>query len=101
MIITNEMFKLFKFENYLLNVPQPVGQIVERLQIGDVVHQQDAHRTPIVGSSQRAESLLACSVPNLQLDWYPVQVDEFLLEVDACERMKLLNIINIDRFFYI
>lgn len=68
---------------YLLDVPQPIGQIIERLQICDVVHQQDAHRSPIVGSSQRPEPLLAGSVPNLQLDRHSVQVDEFLLEVDT------------------
>lgn len=67
----------------LLDILQPVGDVVEGLQICDVVQQQDAHRAPVVGGGERSEALLTGGVPNLQLDRNAVEIDDFLLKVYA------------------
>ena len=72
----------------LLDVPDPVLDVVEALLIGDVVHQHDAHGAAVVGRGDGPEPLLSRRVPNLQLDLLPVQLDCPDLEVDACGRPK-------------
>ncbi len=67
----------------LLNVPDPVLDVVEALLVGDVVYQHDSHRASIVGSRDGAEALLACRIPDLKLDLHPVEVDCADLEVDT------------------
>ena len=72
----------------LLDVPDPVLDVVEALLVGDVVHQHDAHGAAVVGRGDGPEPLLSRRVPNLQLDLLPVQLDCPDLEVDACRRPK-------------
>lgn len=56
---------------------------VEGAFIRDVVDEQDAHGTPVVGGSDGAEALLPCRIPDLQLHPLAVQLDGPDLEVDA------------------
>merc|ERR1719245_1637304 len=52
----------------LLDVPDPVLDVVEALLVGDVVLQHDPHGSSVVGGGNGSESLLSRSVPDLQLD---------------------------------
>ena len=52
----------------LLDVPDPVLDVVETLLVGDVVHQHDAHGAPVVGRGDSPEPLLTRRVPDLKLD---------------------------------
>ena len=71
----------------LLDVSDPVLDVVEALLVRDVVHQHDAHGAPVVGGGDGPEPLLSRRVPYLQLDFLPVQLDCPDLEVDACKRL--------------
>ncbi len=53
---------------YHLNLSDPVSNGEESLSIGDVIDQQDALSAAEIRSSNSSESLLAGSVPNLELD---------------------------------
>ena len=65
---------------YLL---QPVGDVVEGLLLGAVVHQNNAHSTLVVGLCDCPETLLASCVPNLQLDLLIININILNLEVNA------------------
>ena len=47
----------------LVNLGQPPLDVVERLHVGDVVHDDDAVGAAVVGATNRAESLLARRIP--------------------------------------
>ena len=47
----------------LFDVPDPVFDVFEGLFLRDVVHQHDAHRTPVVRRRDGSEPLLAGCVP--------------------------------------
>ena len=68
----------------LLDVADPVLDVVEALLVGDVVDEHDAHGPAVVGRGDGAEPLLAGRVPDLQLDLLPVKLDRADLEVDSC-----------------
>lgn len=61
----------------------PVLHRTERVLVGDVIHEQEAHGSSVVGRSDRTVALLPCCVPNLQLDPLVVAKHGFDLEVDA------------------
>ena len=67
----------------LLDVPEPVGDVLEGVLLGDVEHEQDAHGVPVVRCSDGPEPFLASSVEQLQLDLLAVKVNRSQLEVDA------------------
>jgi len=67
----------------LLDVPDPVFDVVEAFLVGDIVNQHDAHGATVVGRGDGAKSLLPGRVPYLQLDLLAVQLDCADLEVDA------------------
>ena len=56
----------------LLDVPEPVGDILEGVFLRDVEDEQDAHGVPVVSCGDGSESLLPRSVQQLQLDFLPV-----------------------------
>ena len=91
----------------LLNIPHPVTYIVEGCIISDIVHQQNAHSTPVVcciqqqyvglcaaniwgelgagcvrTTSDSAKALLPSCVPYLQLNPFIVQHNFLDLEVN-------------------
>ena len=71
----------------LLDVPDPVLDVVKALLVGDVVDEHDAHGAAVVGRGDGAEPLLPRRVPYLQLDLLPVQLDCPDLEVDAWKKL--------------
>ena len=48
---------------YIINIPQPLCDIVEGLVIGDVVDEKDTHRAAIVRGGYRVKTLLTGGVP--------------------------------------
>jgi hypothetical protein len=82
----------------LFDVAHPVFDVVKRLFVGDIVHEQNTlqiallastkniayHGSAVVGSGDRAEPLLSSSVPYLQLDLLAVNFYRSNFEVDAC-----------------
>ena len=81
---------LVPHEDYLGIVPgigfdlrSPVLHRGEGLLVGDVIHEQETHSSAIVGRGDCPVALLACCVPNLQLDPLVMSVDRLDLEVDA------------------
>lgn len=51
----------------LFDVADPVADVVERRLVAHVIHQQYSHRASVVSCSDRSETLLTGSIPNLQL----------------------------------
>ena len=68
----------------LLDVSDPVLDVVEALLVRDVVDEHDAHGAPVVGRGDRPEPLLTRRVPDLQLHFLPVKLYCANLEVDTC-----------------
>ena len=66
----------------LLNVPDPVLDVVEALLVGDVVDEHDAHRPAVVGRGDGAEPLLPGSVPDLKLDLLAIKLNSSNLEIN-------------------
>lgn len=56
---------------------------VEGALIGDVVYEEDAHGTAVVGGGDGTEALLAGGVPDLQLNALSIELNGPDLEVDA------------------
>lgn len=67
----------------LVDLLEPVGDVIEGLLVSAVVDQNDPHCTLVVGLSDRAETLLPGSVPHLQLHTLVIYIDLLYLEVDA------------------
>jgi hypothetical protein len=67
----------------LLDVPEPVRDVLERVFFCNIEDQQDAHGVPVVRSGDGSEPFLSRSVEQLQLDLLAVKVDRSQLEVDA------------------
>lgn len=77
-----------------LDLCGPVLHGSEGLLVGNVIHEQEAHGSSVVGCGDRTVALLARCVPDLQLDPLVMAVDSLDLEVDAhsadegrCERV--------------
>jgi len=56
---------------------------VETLLIGNIVDEQNAHGSSVVGGGDGSESFLTGGIPYLQLDALAVQLYRANLEVDA------------------
>ncbi len=67
----------------LLDVPEPVSDVLERVLLRDVEDQQDAHRVPVMRRGYGSKPFLSCGIKQLQLDFLAVKVDCSELEVDA------------------
>jgi hypothetical protein len=67
----------------LIDLCQPVLDVFEGLSIGDVVDQDDAVGSLVVGGGDGLEPFLAGSVPDLQLDGASSRLEGPDLEVDA------------------
>mmetsp|Transcript_57405 Transcript_57405/g.151177 ORF Transcript_57405/g.151177 Transcript_57405/m.151177 type:complete len:256 (-) Transcript_57405:10-777(-) len=72
-----------RLRRVLLDILEPFFNVLERLLIGDIVHQQYAHRVTIMRSCDSLETLLSSSVQKLQLDLLVVQLDGTKLEIYA------------------
>lgn len=49
----------------LVDLLKPIMDVVESLLVGAIVHKDNPHSPFVIGLSDRAESLLPCSVPDL------------------------------------
>lgn len=67
----------------LVNLLEPVLNVVEGLLVSAVVDQDDAHRSFVVSLSDGAEPFLTGSIPHLQLHALVVDIDLLDLEVNA------------------
>ena len=67
----------------LVNLGEPPLDVVERLHVGDVIHDDDAVGAAVIGAANRAETLLARRIPDLKLYRLPVKLYGPDLEVDA------------------
>jgi hypothetical protein len=66
----------------LLNVPDPVLDVVKALLVGDIIDEHDAHGAAVVGGGDGPEPLLSGCVPDLELDLLSVQLDRPDFEID-------------------
>lgn len=65
----------------LLDLVHPVLNGRETLSVSDVIGHNDTVSTLVIAAGDSLEALLACSVPNLQLDSLSVDLDGTDLEV--------------------
>ena len=67
----------------LINLLEPILDVIEGLLISAVIHQDDTHSSFVVGLSYCSESFLAGCVPNLKLHLLVIYVNLLDLEVDS------------------
>lgn len=67
----------------LFNVGEPGPDVVEGLFVCNVIDQQDTHGTSVVSGSDGSETFLPSSIPNLQLDSLPIELDCSDLKVNT------------------
>ena len=67
----------------LIDLLEPVRDVLECLLVCAVIDQNDPHGTFVVCLRDRPESFLSSSVPHLQLDSFVIHVDLFDLKVNA------------------
>ena len=78
----------------LLNLAHPGVDSVERIAVSNVVNHNDTMGALVVTRCDRLESLLASSIPDLQLADLLVDVDGANLEVDSnCWHKVLLEVV--------
>ena len=65
--------------------------MVERLLPSDIIHQQGSGSPSIVAAGDRFERLLACRVPDLELDFLVVNFDRPRAELDTDRQVVLLT----------
>jgi len=61
----------------LINLTQPILDIIEGQLFSTIIHEENSHCTFIVGLSDGSKPLLACSVPYLKLDSLIGQFNSF------------------------
>jgi len=66
----------------LVDIPQPLGDVVKALRVGYVIHEEDAIGAPVVTGGDRVETLLTSRVPDLQFDFLALELDSFNLEIN-------------------
>ena len=66
----------------LIDLLEPVLNVIEGLLICAVIDQNNTHSSLVVSLGDRPESFLSCSVPYLQLDAFVVNVNLFDLKVN-------------------
>lgn len=62
---------------------QPPSNIIVCLVFADIVDEQCTNSTPVVGGRNGTISLLACSIPDLSLDGFGVDLDRSRREFDT------------------
>lgn len=67
----------------LINLLEPVRYVIKSLLVGAVVDQNDPHSPFVVSLSNSSESLLASSIPDLQLHSLIIDVYLLYLEVNS------------------
>jgi hypothetical protein len=66
-----------------VDLTYPIPHVVEALFRGTVISQDYPHGAFVIGLCDGAESLLASSIPNLQLHILPIDIDRLYLKVNS------------------
>eukprot|EP00356_Strombidium_inclinatum_P002656 CAMPEP_0170478604 /NCGR_PEP_ID=MMETSP0208-20121228/73_1 /TAXON_ID=197538 /ORGANISM="Strombidium inclinatum, Strain S3" /LENGTH=110 /DNA_ID=CAMNT_0010750893 /DNA_START=364 /DNA_END=696 /DNA_ORIENTATION=+ len=67
----------------LVDFTHPLRNLSERIAVSDIVSDNDTVRTLVVAGGDGLESLLASSIPDLELNGLAVDVDGSDLEIDT------------------
>ena len=59
---------VYVFTSVPINFVEPLFDIVEGFHVGDIIDNNNAVGTAVVGRCNGAETLLSCRVPNLKFD---------------------------------
>ena len=72
----------------LLDLRHPISDALKGAAIAHIIHKQDALCTTEIRRRDRAETLLASCVPDLQLDTLSIKLNVLDLEVntDRCDK---------------
>ena len=74
---------LYVSAGVLLDVSDPVLDVVKTLLVGNIVDQHDAHGPAVVGRGDGSEPLLPCCVPDLQFNLLPIQLNCTDFEINS------------------
>lgn len=71
-----------------IDVSKPPSDVVKRLGVSDVIHQENAHSAPVVGCGDGVEPLLASRVPGGERGGHSIKslcykVCAYLVEMDT------------------
>ena len=67
----------------LINLLEPVRNVIKSLLVGAVIDQNDTHGPFVVSLRNGSESLLPCSIPDLQFHSLIIYVYLLYLEVNS------------------
>lgn len=67
----------------LVDLGQPVLDILEGLTVCDIIDEDDSVGTLVVWGGDGLKSLLSCSIPDLKLDSAAVEIERANLEVNT------------------
>ena len=67
----------------LVNLLDPVFDVLERFLVGDGIGEDDTNGSFVVSLSDGFESLLPSSIPNLHSYLFAINFDSFDLEINA------------------
>ena len=62
---------------------EPLLYVIKTIIVSDIVDHDDPVGAAVVGRSDRAEALLACCIPDLELDGLAIQLNCADLEVNT------------------
>ena len=68
---------------YIAYIVQPHTEVVKSLAVGDVKNEDDTDGVSEICLSNWAETLLACSIPDPEIDLLAIDLDDDRLKVDA------------------
>jgi len=67
----------------LVNLFEPVLNVVECLLVCAIINQNNTHSTLIISLCNCSESLLACSIPNLKFNSFIIHIDFLDLKINT------------------
>ena len=73
-----------------LNLFQPLFKIFKRICSRDVVYQNDAMGTSVIGTCERSKTFLASGIPNSKLYSSPTHIEVFHFEIDTNGGLNVL-----------
>eukprot|EP00268_Persea_americana_P048234 TRINITY_DN5077_c0_g1_i2.p2 TRINITY_DN5077_c0_g1~~TRINITY_DN5077_c0_g1_i2.p2 ORF type:complete len:100 (-),score=5.34 TRINITY_DN5077_c0_g1_i2:336-635(-) len=75
----------------LLDVPDPIPNVVERGLIRDIIHQQYTHGSSVVSCCDSPETFLTSCIPYLKFDALPIKLNGSNLKVNPDRHALLLT----------
>uniref|UniRef100_A0A1L8D811 Uncharacterized protein n=1 Tax=Nyssomyia neivai TaxID=330878 RepID=A0A1L8D811_9DIPT len=77
----NHFFNIFIC--VLIYISQPLDNVLETFLICYIIHEHNAHCSPVVGCGNCVESLLTSCIPDLQFNLLPTKFHCFYLEINS------------------